>query len=159
MNEKLSELVDLWRKKSDNVSPVWDDELIKIFKSIYDQCADQLQDAISEAVKPVCPDCKDSGYVPGTSTDEEPIPCHCQKDSPAPEDGLTASEAIFGFVGWLTVDDTPITASSHHDCAPWVEKIKEFTRVNNLPEPRDGWDKNLKQPYIRDFFKGHSELK
>ena len=59
---------------------------------------------------------------------------------------MSASEALYGFVGWLTTQDEPITAGSTHDCAVWAEKIKEFCDVNKLSEPREDWTTRLIHP-------------
>ena len=59
---------------------------------------------------------------------------------------LTGSEAIFGFVAWLTTQEESITASGHHDAAVWANKIEEFCKVNNLSEPREGWAEHLIHP-------------
>ena len=38
-----------------------------------------------------------------------------EKELGLPEGGLSASEALFGFIGWLTSRNEPITMSSTHD--------------------------------------------
>lgn len=60
--------------------------------------------------------------------------------------GLTASEALFGFAGWLCRRDQKIIASAHHDAACWAEAVGEFCEANNLTEPRNGWEKNIVHP-------------
>lgn len=60
--------------------------------------------------------------------------------------GLSASEALFGFVAWLSTRDEAVTLGAHHDCAVWPPLIAEFCRVNDLREPRDGWVRNLTHP-------------
>ena len=42
---------------------------------------------------------------------------------------LTASEAVFGFADWLRTRTAELQA--------------EFCRANELPPPREGWDKEL----------------
>lgn len=59
---------------------------------------------------------------------------------------LSASEALYGFAGWLTSQKKPIIASSKHDAAIWAEKVDQFCKANNLQEPREGWTKNLNYP-------------
>jgi len=59
---------------------------------------------------------------------------------------LSVSEAIYGFVAWLTTQKQPITAGSAHDCAPWADRISQFCKVNQLPTPREGWQENLVYP-------------
>ena len=61
---------------------------------------------------------------------------------------LTASEAIFGFCGWLTTQEEKTIMSASDDCAPVIGRIKQFCEINKLPEPRDGWEKNLIHPEV-----------
>ena len=61
-------------------------------------------------------------------------------------DKLTASEALFGFCGWLTTRREQTTMSSKDDAAHIADLVKEFCDENKLEEPRDGWDKNLIHP-------------
>ena len=59
---------------------------------------------------------------------------------------LSASEALFGFTGWLTARNKRVVASAHDDAAVWAELVKEFCERNNLTEPRENWHKNLTNP-------------
>ena len=59
---------------------------------------------------------------------------------------LSASEALFGFVGWLTSRDEPVTASSEHDAAVWADLVGEYVKSNGLSEPRPEWHLLLTQP-------------
>jgi len=59
---------------------------------------------------------------------------------------LSASEALYGFAGWLTSQETPITAGATYDCSVWAEKVDQFCKANELLEPREGWHKKLKHP-------------
>lgn len=52
---------------------------------------------------------------------------------------LSASEALYGFVGWLTSRSEPVTMSDKDNAACAVDLVDEFCKANNLPEPRDGW--------------------
>ena len=57
---------------------------------------------------------------------------------------LSASEALFGFTGWLTTRKEKTVMSSTDDCAIIVGLVTEFCKVQNLKEPRENWDKKLK---------------
>lgn len=57
---------------------------------------------------------------------------------------LSASEALYGFCGWLTTCEKPLVMSSKTKCSEVVDAILEFSKANNLMEPRPNWDKNLK---------------
>ena len=61
-------------------------------------------------------------------------------------DKLNASEALYGFAGWLTSREEPVIASARHDAAVWAELVNKFCKANELSEPREGWDKKLKHP-------------
>ncbi len=62
------------------------------------------------------------------------------------KDELTASEALYGFVGWLTTRKEKTIMSSSHDCSVLVELITQFCDENSLSEPRERWEKNLIHP-------------
>jgi len=64
-------------------------------------------------------------------------------------DNLSASEALFGFMGWLTSLETPVTFSSHHEAGTAAQLVDEFCKANNLAEPRDFWHLNLHHPTSR----------
>jgi len=61
-------------------------------------------------------------------------------------DEMTASEALFGFCGWLTTreEKTVMSASNNAGCV--AELIKQFCDTNKLTEPRSEWDKRLTHP-------------
>lgn len=59
---------------------------------------------------------------------------------------ISSSEALFGFMGWLTTRDEAVTFSGHHEAGKAADLVALFCKVNDLPEPREGWDKNLISP-------------
>lgn len=59
---------------------------------------------------------------------------------------LSASEALYGFMGWLTTRDEVVTFSCRHNASKSVDLVREFSDSNSLKEPRDGWEKNLVHP-------------
>ncbi len=59
---------------------------------------------------------------------------------------LTPSEALFGFVGWLTSREESVTLSSHHLCSGIPELVGRFSSENDLAAPRDGWHRLLRHP-------------
>ncbi len=61
-------------------------------------------------------------------------------------DRLSASEALYGFMGWLTTRQEVMSAGASHECAPVADAIKEFCDANDLAQPRDGWEKNFVYP-------------
>ena len=61
-------------------------------------------------------------------------------------DKLTGSEALYGFMGWLTTRDKKVTFSSHNNAAPAADLVAEFCATNDLAEPRDSWERNLTHP-------------
>lgn len=59
---------------------------------------------------------------------------------------LLASEALYGFAGWLTSRRDRAIASATDDAAPIAELVGEFVKANNLSEPRQNWALRLKHP-------------
>lgn len=60
---------------------------------------------------------------------------------------INGSEAVFGFVAWLTCRDKPITLSSHDEAGQAAELANVFCRVNNLEPVRDDkYPENLTHP-------------
>lgn len=59
---------------------------------------------------------------------------------------LSGSEAIYGFVGWLTTRKEVTKMGSNQYCMPIIELAKEFCETNRLKEPKEGWHKNLVHP-------------
>lgn len=62
---------------------------------------------------------------------------------------LSPSEALYGFSAWLTCRKQKIVMSSSDDAAPVAELVAEFCKVNNLPEPIEGWQNNLVHPHAK----------
>lgn len=58
-------------------------------------------------------------------------------------EALSPSEALYGFAGWLTIRDTPVTMSATHDAAEVARLVDEFCQVNELEAPRDHWERDL----------------
>ena len=56
---------------------------------------------------------------------------------------LSGSEALYGFGGWLTTRDEPVTMGGKHNCAIVAELIDEFSKQQNLKEPREHWGDDL----------------
>ncbi len=61
-------------------------------------------------------------------------------------DKIIASEALYGFGGWLTSRNEQVTFSAIDDAAPMAELVKEFCEANDLAEPRKDWEINLIHP-------------
>lgn len=62
---------------------------------------------------------------------------------PPPADDLSASEALFGFVGWLVSRREAVTLSSAHGAAQGADLVKRFIEAHSLSMPRDGWEAKL----------------
>jgi hypothetical protein len=65
-------------------------------------------------------------------------------------DKLSASEALYGFGGWLTTRSQPVTISAKHEAAIVADLVNQFCEANNLPDPRDGWSESLVHPEERE---------
>lgn len=61
-------------------------------------------------------------------------------------DNLTASEAVFGILAWLTSRKEKTVLSATDLATPAADAAAEFIKANNLSEPRDGWEQNLVHP-------------
>ena len=61
-------------------------------------------------------------------------------------DKLTASEAVYGFAGWLTTREEQTVMSSTDDAAVIAELVNEFCETNDLDFPRSDWSDRLKHP-------------
>ena len=60
--------------------------------------------------------------------------------------GLTASEVIYGFCGWLTTRKEKTVMSENDDAGCIAELMEEFCETNKLTEPRREWGKLLTYP-------------
>ena len=64
---------------------------------------------------------------------------------------MLASEALYGFAGWLTSFREPVTFSQKHDAAIAADLVAEFCKANHLSDLRDGvWPENFIWPDTRD---------
>lgn len=65
---------------------------------------------------------------------------------------LSGSEALFGFVAWLTTADEFEFVSRNsafgptQDAAPWADLVGRFCETNHLREPREEWSTLLTHP-------------
>lgn len=59
---------------------------------------------------------------------------------------LSASEALFGFAGWLTTRTERTVMSSKDDAAVAADLVGEFCEANQLAEPRGKWAESLVHP-------------
>lgn len=59
---------------------------------------------------------------------------------------LTASEAIFGFCGWLTAREEKTIMSNSNDWVPIADLIDLFCQANGLPIPEKEWCLNFIVP-------------
>lgn len=61
-------------------------------------------------------------------------------------DKLSASEAVFGFAGWLTSRKEKTVMSSSDEAGCIAELVDAFCKVNKLTPPREEWATNLIHP-------------
>ena len=59
---------------------------------------------------------------------------------------LTASEALYGFVGWLTTRMETTKMGAEHDAAGIADLVKTFCDANDLSDPGEGWEQRLVHP-------------
>ena len=65
-------------------------------------------------------------------------------------DRISASEALYGFMAWLTTQDIPVVLGARYSMAPAAEAVKKFCDANNLAEPQAGWEKHFVHPSSED---------
>ena len=64
-----------------------------------------------------------------------------------PKPNISASEAILGFIGWVTSREDPVIISRTHDVTAIVSLAAEWMRANRLPPPRANvWPNNILCP-------------
>lgn len=63
---------------------------------------------------------------------------------------VSASEALYGFCGWLRSFPAPITIGKDHNPAWFEDCIQSFCKANHLPLPREGWDKKLNPKFYKE---------
>lgn len=57
---------------------------------------------------------------------------------------MNASEALYGFAGWLTTRKQSVVAGAEHNAACWAELVDEFIKNNDLSPVRDDiWPDNM----------------
>ena len=60
---------------------------------------------------------------------------------------LTATEALYGFMGWLTSRDESLTLSGRHDASVAADLVAQFVKENDLGDvSREDWHKFLHHP-------------
>lgn len=59
---------------------------------------------------------------------------------------LSASEALYGFCGWLTTRKEVTRMSSKTSGGITADLVEKFCKANNLSEPRKNWSKRLTHP-------------
>ena len=64
---------------------------------------------------------------------------------PVPEH-MSASEALYGFCGWITTMKNGKLVGARYDAGFWANLVHEFCKIHNLPEPRKGWEEVLQYP-------------
>jgi len=56
-----------------------------------------------------------------------------------PDPPMTASEALYLFMGWLTSRDQPTTLSANHDSTIAAELVDCFCKTHGIDDPRHGF--------------------
>ena len=60
---------------------------------------------------------------------------------------ITNTEALYGFVSWLSTRTDQVIVSRHNDSAPIIALVERFRKLNGWDRPREGWeDKDIKYP-------------
>lgn len=88
--------------------------------------------------------CLNCGQVSVVRGKAEPVEKEAEKVEVPPE--LSASEAVYGVLAWITCRADAVTLGATHDASIAAKMAGEFCKTNNLTEPRGGWEKNLTHP-------------
>jgi len=59
---------------------------------------------------------------------------------------LNATEAIYGFVAWLSSREDATYISANHEVSSCINLIERFKKINNLPDISKQWPNNLTHP-------------
>lgn len=59
---------------------------------------------------------------------------------------LNASEAIYGFVGWMTCREENLAIGANSDASPFPPLIDEFCKANDLDPVTLAWPSHLIHP-------------
>ena len=57
-----------------------------------------------------------------------------------------STEALFGFLAWLTSRTEKVGLGAGLDAAPIADLLNEYIRVNRLPDARPGWETKIRTP-------------
>lgn len=58
-------------------------------------------------------------------------------------DKLNASEALFGFMGWLTCLEESVTFGAVHDASKAAELVDQYCKAHDLEPPRKDFQNRL----------------
>ncbi len=72
--------------------------------------------------------------------------CSCHTIAAAELLGLNPTEALFGFVSWLTTREQTLKIGPKEDAAPLAELLQEYVNVNKLPHTRPDWMDRIRTP-------------
>ena len=65
-------------------------------------------------------------------------------------DKLNASEALYGFMAWLTTREDQVTLSRHNDSATAADLVSKFCELNDFEPAREGWQDLIKTPGLSE---------
>ena len=77
-------------------------------------------------------------------------------DKQTVQEALSPSGALYGFGGWLSSRDEPVTMSKKHECGIVAELIDKFIKKQELEEPQEHWDDDL-IPMMENYI-SHTEM-
>lgn len=108
---------------------------------------------------PICPRCNKQSVAAAHLTSDDSRNIYCTSGScdykvdfkdlttPIPFE-LTPSEALYGFIGWLTAREESITMGAKHEAATPAYILNEFCKANNLEAPRESYARFVVRPEI-----------
>lgn len=64
----------------------------------------------------------------------------------APANTMSPTDALCGFVAWITTRDEIVPAGASQDSAPWADLVNKFIQENGLGDPSKEFPHNIIRP-------------
>lgn len=142
----VKEMIAFVSDKIKDVSEIGADKSITIHTLEGDMKAD-VGDYVIKGIKGEFYPCKSDIFE---ATYESVGDAYDRVEIPSRPKTLSPSEALFGFIGWLTSGKEKIILSADSEPHRVLELLDKWLKANKLAEPRNGWSDILVQPKMED---------
>ena len=75
-----------------------------------------------------------------------PCECACHFVLAGQLEVLNSTEALFGFVAWLSTRSLALKVGAKQDPGALATLLNEYVRVNQLPDTRPDWEERIRTP-------------